>query len=288
MKQPVAFVIEDDPEVSELYCHALGLVGFSPELIDTREKVLVRLEEVVPDLILLDLRLGNEFAGPDLLKRIRANRQWKDIPVIVISGYPRIAENLFDQADFVLLKPFDLRQLMGLTQRLQYKDEAVRKPITSNMLDPHMFMKRLSFNWRHAQQHAGHIFPVMLFSIALADEKIQSSNREKSLSKLDRDIANRIKQRTRAADICACLDKNQYSVMLYGIAEPSNAVTVAARLVEALECPFHIDGDIMSVHVNVGIAISNGDSADADELLSQARNALDKAIRGKKKIVVSA
>jgi len=119
MNTPSALIIEDDKDVSDLYSHVLESSGFTTEIISTGEAALARLAASVPDVVLLDLNLPSHLSGVDVLHHIRADQRLAGTRVIVVTGYPDLAETLRDEADWILLKPVDVNQLSDLIQRLR-------------------------------------------------------------------------------------------------------------------------------------------------------------------------
>jgi CheY-like chemotaxis protein len=80
-----------------------------------------------PDLVLLDMNLPL-IGGGEVLRRIRANTATAGVPVVVLSGVAdadNIRKTRADGADGYLTKPFDVLELLDLTDRLL----ATRVPI---------------------------------------------------------------------------------------------------------------------------------------------------------------
>ena len=78
-------VIDDDPSIRLLYQEELLEEGYDVISSDGGDGVLQLIREQRPDLILLDLKLGNRN-GLDLLQAIR-KESWT-IPVILLTAYP--------------------------------------------------------------------------------------------------------------------------------------------------------------------------------------------------------
>jgi CheY-like chemotaxis protein len=73
-----------------------------------------------PDLVLLDMNLPL-IGGGEVLRRIRANPETADVSVVVLSGVAdadTIRRTREDGADGYLTKPFDVLELLELTDRL--------------------------------------------------------------------------------------------------------------------------------------------------------------------------
>ncbi len=114
---PVVLVIEDDKDVAEFYSHALAASGVETEIIRTGEAALARLAAVVPDAVLLDLKLSPHISGTDILHHIRADKRLAKTRVIVVTGHPDLAETVKAEADLVLIKPIDVSQLNDMVAR---------------------------------------------------------------------------------------------------------------------------------------------------------------------------
>ena len=78
-------IIEDDPIVSHIYRSRLEKEGFEVEVSADGQAGYYRLYESKPDALLLDLMLP-KLNGIDLLKKIRAVREFEKLPVIVFTN----------------------------------------------------------------------------------------------------------------------------------------------------------------------------------------------------------
>ncbi|NOY98194.1 MAG: response regulator [Chloroflexi bacterium] len=116
-EKPLAFVIEDDPKQGDVFSRAVQMAGYQAEIIPDGKQALSRLAEAVPALVVLDLHLPS-VPGDEILHHIRADERLKDVPVILATADPRMAEPLHDESDLVLLKPVSFIQLRDLAARL--------------------------------------------------------------------------------------------------------------------------------------------------------------------------
>jgi DNA-binding response OmpR family regulator len=78
-------VIDDDPAVRLLYEEELLEEGYEVISSDGGNGALRLIAEQKPDLVLLDLKLGDR-SGLDLLQDIRKN-SWS-VPVVLLTAYP--------------------------------------------------------------------------------------------------------------------------------------------------------------------------------------------------------
>lgn len=117
IEDPLAFVIEDDEDLSFIFAEALRSAGFQPEILRDGSAAVQRLAEKAPVVVILDLHLPF-VAGTDILKYIREADHLKDVRVVVATADARLAEQTDRQADFVLIKPISFSLLRDLTSRL--------------------------------------------------------------------------------------------------------------------------------------------------------------------------
>jgi diguanylate cyclase (GGDEF)-like protein/PAS domain S-box-containing protein len=86
-------------------------------------------------------------------------------------------------------------------------------------------------------------------------------------------VGPRLRSEIRDEDMVARLGGDEFAVLLTKT-DPTAATLAAARLLEALERPFEVQGQHLDVAVSIGIAISPDDGDDPDTLLRRADIAL--------------
>lgn len=110
-----ALVVEDDAEIARFFALTLQEF-FSVEIARTGQDALDVLARTVPQMILLDLNVPL-VSGVELLRRIRASDRLAQMVVIVATANPQMADNVYELADLVLLKPVSYDQLRDLIRR---------------------------------------------------------------------------------------------------------------------------------------------------------------------------
>lgn len=120
MSNPLALIIEDDPDAAAIFAEALKAAQFEIEVVTRGDKALERLTVTQPAVVVLDIHLPH-VAGPDILHYIRSNAQLADTQVIVATADPGMADThtLGEQVALVLLKPISFSQLRDLAKRLR-------------------------------------------------------------------------------------------------------------------------------------------------------------------------
>ncbi len=116
--QPLAFVIDDDPQLGMLFAQVLTLSGFRARHIIDSTQALALISEQKPDVILLDMQMP-KLNGVQVLHAIRADDEIAHITVIVASAsHLMIDEQVRDMANLVLQKPVSLDQIRDFAQRM--------------------------------------------------------------------------------------------------------------------------------------------------------------------------
>ncbi len=117
MNKPLALVIEDDIDLSEIFSMALRSGGFETEVIQDGQTALNRLAGTPPAVILLDMHLPH-VAGTTILRAVRADERFAKTSVIVATADARLAGELHNEADLILLKPISVDQVRDFAKRL--------------------------------------------------------------------------------------------------------------------------------------------------------------------------
>jgi two-component system phosphate regulon response regulator PhoB len=113
-------LIEDDKDIRDTIILALREHQF--EVIDSEDaKILKKLDEINPDLILLDNWLTDwksDANGQQLSKEIKLNPATSHIPVVIVSAVSNIKEvTEAAMADGYLKKPFELTDLFDIVHK---------------------------------------------------------------------------------------------------------------------------------------------------------------------------
>jgi DNA-binding response OmpR family regulator len=123
-KKPVCIVVEDDITMRHLVMNYLEEHDIRAIAASRRDEVAALLARSEPDLVILDLRLGQED-GLDLLREIRSQ---SDIPIIITTGHRRDeidrVVGLELGADDYITKPFGLRELLARIRAVLRRREA--------------------------------------------------------------------------------------------------------------------------------------------------------------------
>lgn len=103
-------MVEDEPDIQAVAQLALEVVGgFQVSVCSSGFEALARVDEFMPDLILLDVMMP-EMDGPTTLKALRQHTYAQSIPIVFMTAKVQPAEvaeyKALGAAD-VIAKPFD-------------------------------------------------------------------------------------------------------------------------------------------------------------------------------------
>ncbi len=110
---PKILVIDDDKDLLDITQTLLVKQGFEVETNANWDDALQKIETFQPQLILLDVFL-NGIDGLDICRQLKSMPHTKHIPVMIFSGYPRVAESVIYEygADDFIAKPFEVNDLI--------------------------------------------------------------------------------------------------------------------------------------------------------------------------------
>lgn len=114
------YIVEDDGNIREIEMIALKNSGYTVQSFETAKEFYRRVEERVPDLVLLDVMLPDEN-GYDIVKKIRKTPATKRLPVIMVTAKTQeidMIKGLDDGADDYIKKPFSVMELISRVKAL--------------------------------------------------------------------------------------------------------------------------------------------------------------------------
>jgi len=102
-------VVDDEEHIRLLYSEELSEAGYEVITAADGFKLIERIEEEKPDLVVLDIKMV-DYNGLDLLQEIR--NKFYNLPVILCTAYDTYKEDIKAiAADFYVIKSFDLTEL---------------------------------------------------------------------------------------------------------------------------------------------------------------------------------
>lgn len=108
------YIVEDDESIREIETIALKNSNYIVSAFENAKEFYKKLDELVPDLILLDVMLPDE-SGYDIVRKLRKRPATQDIPIIMVTAKTTEMDMIkgFDGgADDYIKKPFSIMELI--------------------------------------------------------------------------------------------------------------------------------------------------------------------------------
>jgi len=135
-------VVDDEKPIRDMVAFALRRAEYSVFEADSGREALVAVADRTPDLVLLDWMLP-DLSGVELLRRLRQDERFRDLPVIMLTARTEEHDKLlgFDVgADDYVTKPFSPRELIARIEAVLRRAALVRAGATLEadglVLDP--------------------------------------------------------------------------------------------------------------------------------------------------------
>lgn len=135
--RPRILVVEDEPAQHEVLAYNLEAEGFAVSWAANGEDALLLVEEMAPDVIVLDWMMP-KLSGLEVCRRLKMRTGTRDIPVIMLSARSEEVDRvrgLETGADDYVIKPYSVVELMARVrgqlrrvrpaasgERLEYED----------------------------------------------------------------------------------------------------------------------------------------------------------------------
>lgn len=118
MKKKI-LVCDDDESICEIIKIMLEMNGFDVKLLSSGKAILKKIEQYLPDLILIDIWMPG-IDGKEITRLIKKDQQTDNIPIVIISALHKseissIVKEIGAQG--YLLKPFDMDDLISMVKR---------------------------------------------------------------------------------------------------------------------------------------------------------------------------
>jgi PleD family two-component response regulator len=273
-------IIENEPDIAGFFKATLELDGFQCDVALTARDALMYLTTNVPDMILLDLHLGGEINGQDILYQVRINPLFQNTRVVVATAHPQVAKLVSHLADLVLLKPVDAYQLQTLAQRIT-SQEYEPKPLT--FLDPvtglynqAFFNLRLEHAFERSRRRPDFFYGVILVRVEIPDlpEEPQEGIHEDFVATLYQVIARRLRTGLRSTDTLTRLSNWRFAVLLEELKQPDDIQVVEQRLRSALDERLEVGERVYSLQVFSAGQVNTPGSSRSGDLLAAVENSL--------------
>jgi two-component system, cell cycle response regulator DivK len=268
MTKPTALLIEDDRDIAALFRHVLDISGFRTEIVMDGKDAITRLSTVQPDIVLLDLQLPN-LSGVDILKQMRQVEAMNSIPVVVVTAFAYLADDLPVEPELILTKPVDINELTSLIKRIYTTKDTLQEPshdMVTGLYTESFFTMRLVFALERVKQLRMTHFGVLLADLDTFTQLGEQLGEEK-LNAFKRGLASQFKSALRPTDTIAWSNEGYFLTLIEQIARDDVPLMVAKRIEDKLSSFLQQHEDWSRLQVKTRVVLCDFSYESAQEIL---------------------
>jgi diguanylate cyclase (GGDEF)-like protein len=286
-------VVDDDPDFVAVASEVLARDGIVVRSAPDATRLVELLDEILPDLILLDAMLPR-VNGWDAIRIVRTTPEHRDVPILFLTGRTDIASRVaaFDAgADDYLAKPLVAEELLArvrvrLDRRRLLREMTERDPLT-RCLSRRALLDALASRLSEARRHARGI------SLALLDldrfKRINDTFGHLVGDHVLAALGRLLERRFRLEDLRGRWGGEEFVIVFPGETAQTAAAVLSRVLDEFRAFPFRSErGERFFVTFSAGVASFPVDGQSVDALLRAADRRLYEAKRGGRGHVVAA
>ena len=123
------YIVEDDKNIREIETFALKNSGYQVSDFEYAKDFYAKIEEKLPNLILLDIMLPDED-GLTIVKKLRSHQDTKKIPIIMVTAKTTEIDKVKGLdlgADDYLTKPFGVMELISRVKALLRRSSGMQE-----------------------------------------------------------------------------------------------------------------------------------------------------------------
>lgn len=115
--QTKILICDDDEGIVDVASIVLKDAGYDVTTVTASETIFSIIDEIHPDIILLDLWMPN-LSGEKIAEQLKSQKKTKDIPVIIMSASRKTEHAAMKTgADGFICKPFNIEELEEIVRK---------------------------------------------------------------------------------------------------------------------------------------------------------------------------
>lgn len=276
-------IVDDSPSTAAFYAATLGDAGFFCQVVTNPLKTLDALDEIAPELILLDMHMPGA-SGEELAKVIRQQDAYLSTPIVFLSAesdVTRQREAMSLGGDEFLQKPIQPQHLISAVKSRVIRYRALRalmvRDSLTGLLNHTSFKERLRGEVARAKrQHKP-------LSVAIIDidffKRVNDTYGHPTGDRVIKNLARLLKQRLRGVDVIGRYGGEEFAVAL-----ADTRIEEAHRVLDHIRTSFeaivHFAGErTFHTTLSAGVALCQA-TCEAEDVIKQADEALYAAKHG--------
>jgi diguanylate cyclase (GGDEF)-like protein len=286
-------IIEASEQVRHLTGARLNTLDVDLINAETGEQGLQLAAERKPDLILLDVGLP-DVSGFGVCHRLHHDPATRDIPVILTGGDDpddKVRGFEMGAVDFIS-KPFHSDEVRARVARalktqalVEMLEAQARSDALTGLPNRSVLTQRLNEAIQQCRQEPDYKFALLFLDFdrfKIINDSLGHEVGDQLLISISERLAANLRGTDTVSAFCgahvpARLGGDEFVILLDGIAEFDDAVTVAERLQSALARPHRLGEHEVYSTASIGIVTSAGDYEKADDVIRDADTAMYQA-----------
>jgi GGDEF domain-containing protein len=270
-------IVDSNCDMANFLEIVLGLAGLRCETAYSPQAALDFLSSNEPELIFVHLDLGADDRESQLLSYIRSNPRFDRTRLILLTGFPALAEPFASLADLVLPNTVQNTYLRRLTSRLmmmEVKPHEFRDPQTG-LCNLKFFHTRLELAFERARRRPDFLFTLQALELTALEQPgsqpLSDAEWEQALSI----IAGRWLARFRQTSIFGRGGRRQVLGLFEDLKGPQDVQIILERLNGELALPVDLGERSLRLTACSGGVTNLEGYASAQDLLKGALQALE-------------
>ena len=137
-------VIDDDRNTVKYLSVVLSEHGYDPVSAYDGSEGLKKIQQTKPDLVVLDVMMPKK-TGFVLFKQLKKDEQYKDIPVLMITGVSGVLDEMESHVEETFEKPYDSLREALKKQIREMREEGLVRPemFVDKPVEPDAFIAKV-------------------------------------------------------------------------------------------------------------------------------------------------
>ncbi len=272
----VILIVDDDPGVAFVLHKRLSVAGYEPYVARDGKEALTKVQEVEPDLIVLDIMLPG-MDGRQVKAKLNESERTAHIPVLFLTAKSAPGDKLEGlrlRADDYLVKPYESDELLARVEFLLEKRKSLaalaNRDGLTGLPSRFIFDRELKLFFDVAQRYQ------RPFSVAMIDidnfKSIEDAGGRFSGDVVLKKVAETIQGTLRRSDVMVRYGEDEFAVLLPESPAEKAAVAMARvkGKIEAEPCLPEHQADEALITVSIGIADYQDSFANEREIFDLA------------------
>ena len=288
LSQATIMMVDDEATTMEVMQAFLEDAGYQRfVLVEDSSEAIAKLEELRPDILLLDLMMP-KVPGFEILQQVRAHSLLTHLPVIILTSSSDAQTKLkaLDQGatDF-LSKPVDPSELVlrvrntlaakAYQNQLAYYDSLTKLPNRS------LFLDRLTWFLQRAERQNENLVMLHItldqfkrvyntLGPQVGDQVIMETSERMSSCIRGSDMLGQGAGRAREVDYLFRVGSDEFSLLCPAMDHAELAIKLATRILKVMEHPFDANGTEVFIWPCIGIATYPEDAQEMTKFIQCA------------------